>query len=544
MERDGSEFIAHTPCPACPSSDGFALYDDGHGYCFSCGHYEGTNQHTEERSSPKVNTELVNQGDNRALTKRHITEETTKRFDYQIGKFKGKTVQIANYKNNSGTTVAQKLRFPNKDFLFIGDTKEAGLYGQWMWRDGGKRLVVVEGEIDCLSVSQVIGKNWPVVSVPTGSKGAKKAMQKQLEWLCKFDSVILMFDSDDAGKEAAKECASLFPAGKAKIALLPRKDANEMLVAGDTKEITNAMFDAKPFRPDGIVNGTELWDVVTSEDNTVSFDYPYAGLNAKTLGMRKGEIVTVTAGSGIGKSQLCREFSHFLLTQGETVGYIALEESVKRTSLGLMSLAINKPLHLGTVEVSQDELREAFDSTLGTGRVFLYDHWGSTDSQNLMDKIRYLASGCECGWVILDHISIVVSGMEGGDERRLIDNTMTKCRALVEELKIGLILVSHLKRPEGKGHEEGGRTTLAQLRGSAGIAQLSDIVLGCERDQQDQETGNVTVVRVLKNRWTGETGVGCLLEYDKYTGRMTEISSAEFDEDDAVVKFPAATSDF
>lgn len=544
MERNGSDFIAHTPCPACPSSDGFALYDDGHGYCFSCGHYEGTNQHTEERSSPKVNTELVNQGDNRALTKRHITEETTKRFDYQIGKFKGKTVQIANYKNNSGTTVAQKLRFPNKDFLFIGDTKEAGLYGQWMWRDGGKRLVVVEGEIDCLSVSQVIGKNWPVVSVPTGSKGAKKAMQKQLEWLCKFDSVILMFDSDDAGKEAAKECAGLFPAGKAKIAMLPRKDANEMLVAGDTKEITNAMFDAKPFRPDGIVNGTELWDVVTSEDNTVSFDYPYAGLNAKTLGMRKGEIVTVTAGSGIGKSQLCREFSHFLLLQGETVGYIALEESVKRTSLGLMSLAINKPLHLGTVEVSQDELKEAFDSTLGTGRVYLYDHWGSTDSQNLMDKIRYLASGCECGWVILDHISIVVSGMEGGDERRLIDNTMTKCRALVEELKIGLILVSHLKRPEGKGHEEGGRTTLAQLRGSAGIAQLSDIVLGCERDQQDQETGNVTVVRVLKNRWTGETGVGCLLEYDKYTGRMTEISSADFDDDDAVVKFPAATSDF
>lgn len=544
MERDGSEFIAHTPCPACPSSDGFALYDDGHGYCFSCGHYEGTNQHTEERSSPKVNTELVNQGDNRALAKRHITEETTKRFDYQIGKFKGKTVQIANYKDNSGTTVAQKLRFPNKDFLFIGDTKEAGLYGQWMWRDGGKRLVVTEGEIDCLSVSQVIGKNWPVVSVPTGSKGAKKAMQKQLEWLCKFESVILMFDSDDAGKEAAKECAGLFPAGKAKIAMLPRKDANEMLVAGDTKEITNAMFDAKPFRPDGIVNGTELWDVVTSEDNTVSFDYPYAGLNAKTLGMRKGEIVTVTAGSGIGKSQLCREFSHFLLTQGETVGYIALEESVKRTSLGLMSLAINKPLHLGTVEVSQDELKEAFDSTLGTGRVFLYDHWGSTDSQNLMDKIRYLASGCECGWVILDHISIVVSGMEGGDERRLIDNTMTKCRALVEELKIGLLLVSHLKRPEGKGHEEGGRTTLAQLRGSAGIAQLSDIVLGCERDQQDQETGNMTVVRVLKNRWTGETGVGCLLEYDKYTGRMTEISSADFDDDDAVVKFPAATSDF
>jgi twinkle protein len=112
--------------------------------------------------------------------------------------------------------------------------------------------------------------------------------------------------------------------------------------------------------------------------------------------------------------------------------------------------------------------------------------------------------------------------MGDGDERRMIDNTMTKLRALVEETKLGLILVSHLKRPEGKGHEEGASTSLAQLRGSAGIAQLSDMVIGLERNQQDTEDRNKTVMRVLKNRFSGETGIACALNYNPETGSMSE----------------------
>lgn len=546
MDSGTSDFVTHAPCPACPSSDGYALYDDGHGYCFVCGYYEGSIEVDAKIWSEKPNMkhDLIEGGELKALDKRRITQQTVKKWDYRVSKFKDKTVQVANYKDAQGTIVAQKIRFPNKDFMFIGDTKQATLYGSWLWRDGGKRIIICEGEVDALSMSQALGNRWPVVSVAHGAQGAKKDIQANLEWLCGYDSVVLLFDNDDAGRKAAKECAALFPPNKCKIAnLTDCKDPNEMLTAGREKELVDITFEAKDFRPDGIVNGKELWDVVTSEDDTQSYEYPFKGLNLKTLGMRKGEIVTVTAGSGIGKSQICREFAHFLLQQGETIGYIALEESVKRTSLGLMSIALNKPLHFGNTEVTKDELKTAFDSTLGTGRVFLYDHWGSTDSENLMSKIRYLAKSCEAGWIVLDHISIVVSGIGEGDERRLIDNTMTKLRGLVEELKVGLILVSHLRRPDGnKGHEEGQRTSLSQLRGSAGIGQLSDIVLGCERNQQDTELANVTVVRVLKNRWTGETGVACMLEYDKYTGRMNEISIPENDEEDGVSFQPISTS--
>jgi twinkle protein len=104
----------------------------------------------------------------------------------------------------------------------------------------------------------------------------------------------------------------------------------------------------------------------------------------------------------------------------------------------------------------------------------------------------------------------------------MIDNTMTKLRSLVEELGFALILVSHLKRPDGKGHEEGAKTSLAQLRGSAGIAQLSDMVIGLERDLQDSSISMLTTVRVLKNRWCGRSGVASTLEFNSDTGRLLE----------------------
>lgn len=531
---DDSELIRKESCPHCGSSDANALYTDGHHFCFSCNTYTPSEDEpvTTEIAQAKDFTPLI--GEHKALPKRKLTLETCRQWDYTVAEYNGQPVQVANYKDINGKIVGQKIRFPNKDFIFAGDAKKAGLYGMHLWRDGGKQIVITEGELDALSMSQSLQNKWPVVSVMNGAAGAKKNLSKNIEWLEKFDTIILMFDQDEPGRKAMEECALLFSPGKAKIAKLPLKDASDMLQEGRIKELVDCMWEAKVHRPDGILSGEELWDIVTSDDNVESASYPYNGINEKTHGLRKGEIVTVTAGSGIGKSQLTREFAHFLIKQGETIGYIALEESVKRTAQGLMAIELNKTIHLGSDGVSEEELRDAFNATVGSGRVYLYDHWGSTDSENLLAKIRYLVRGCGCSYIILDHLSIVVSGMGDGDERRLIDNTMTKLRTLTEELQCGLILVSHLKRPEGKGHEEGAATSLAQLRGSAAIAQLSDMVIGLERNQQDKDNPNLTTVRILKNRWTGETGIACHLEYSKETGRMTETV---FDEDNEEIEF-------
>lgn len=470
------------------------------------------------------------EGEFRALLKRGISEETCRKFNYKVGRYKGKPVQVANYHTENGL-VAQKVRFPDKTFVFNKAESTPPLYGKNLWRDAGKMIVITEGEIDALTVSQLQGNKWPVVSVPNGAQGAKKALMAHIEWLEKFESIILMFDMDDAGDKATKECAILFTPGKAKIAHLPLKDPNEMLLAGRGKEVIDAIWGAKVYRPDGIISGVDTWEVVSQEEHVVSVPYPWPELNEKTRGLRLGEITTITAGSGIGKSTICREIEHHLLARGETVGIIALEESIKRSALGLMSIELNQPLHLtGTGDIDGDVLRKAWENTVGSGRAFLYDHWGSLAGDNLLSKIRFLARGCGVRWVVLDHISIVVSGLGDGDERRLIDNLMTDLRSLVEETGIGMILVSHLKRPEGRGHEEGAKTSLSQLRGSAAIGQLSDIVVGVERDQQDGDSADVLTVRVLKNRFSGQTGVAGHLKYNHNTGRLLPEHST-FDDD-------------
>lgn len=458
-----------------------------------------------------------------ALTKRGITEETCRKFGYQVGEVAGEKVQIAPYHDEDRNIIGQKIRWADKSMKVFGSIKEAGLFGQHLWGQGGKKVVVTEGEIDCLTVSQLQGNKWPVVSVPNGAQGAAKAIKKHLDWLESYDEVILMFDMDEPGREATAECAELFSPGKCKVATLPHKDPNECLTKGAGDQVINAIWNAKVFRPDGIISGADLLEEVMKEDAVVSVQYPWGGLNEKTRGLRQGELVTVTAGSGIGKSAIVREIAYHLISKGETVGMLMLEESVKRTALGLMGIAIDKPIHIDRSGVTENELRGAFEKTLGTGKVYLYDHFGSTEIDNLLARVRYLARSLDCRWVILDHLSIVVSGLGEGDERRLIDNAMTMLRTLVQETGIGLILVSHLRRPDGRGHEEGAMTSLSQLRGSHAIAQLSDIVIGAERDQQGEDP-NLTLLRVLKNRFTGQTGEACHLRYDPVTGRLMEGS--------------------
>jgi twinkle protein len=254
--------------------------------------------------------------------------------------------------------------------------------------------------------------------------------------------------------------------------------------------------------------------------------YPWDGLNKLTYGIRNAELVTITAGSGLGKSQVLREIVWHLLSKAESnIGMFFLEEGRRRTGLGLMSMAANKPLHLPTTECTDEEKKEAYDKTLGTGRVWLHDHFGSTDIDNIVNRVRYMAKALDCKYIFLDHITIVVSSQQNPDERKALDEVMTKLRMLVQETGISLFVVSHLKRPDGKGHEEGAATSLAQLRGSGAIAQLSDMVIGLERNGQaeEEDVRNTTRVRVLKNRFAGVTGPACNLLYNHETGRINEL---------------------
>lgn len=529
------EFQHHEACPECGSSDALARYEDGTAYCYSCKGYQKSEEDGGEAALPMRpggHDSQLFMGEVKALPQRGINEKTCAKFRYSCGHDKnGVAVQIADYCDQFGRPVAQKIRYPDKKFKWVGDPKSAGLYGQQLW-NGGRRLVVTEGEIDALSMAQAWDLKWPVVSIPNGAPAARKDLAKHTEFLESYDTVVFMFDDDEAGRDAAKECAELLTPGKAAICLLPLKDANAMLLAGKIKELVSASWEAKPYRPDGIVLGETLWEKVSVEPE-MGLEYPWPILDGKTYGQRKREIVTWAGGTGIGKSSLVREVAYGLArTHGKKVGIIALEESVKQAALAQMSIAIERKLHLPDVRLatSEGDLRRAFDDTMGGNRYVFYDHFGTVEAQALLPKIRFMIQALDVEYVVLDHISIMVSGIATeGDERKRIDELMTRLRSQVEELVFGLHIVTHLRKASGKPYEEGGRVTLGDLRGSGSISTISDLVVAAERNTQaedDAERNRVTL-RCLKNRFSGDTGVVGDLIWEKDTGRLREANETE-----------------
>jgi twinkle protein len=498
-------------------------YEDGHSHCFSC---EKTRF---PKDTPTAHTKRIPSGmtDLRdaqtiALKTRKISQGTCKKYGYVIQNGQ----QYSRYYNKDRQVVAQHVRGRDKTFRWEGDCQEVELYGQHLFPSKGKRVVVTEGEIDCLSVAEVLNCKWPVVSLPSGAQSAEKYIRQNLEWLEGFEEIVLAFDDDEPGRAAVSKVAPLFTPGKVKTFEYPEgcKDCNDMLIKGE--EIQQSIWNASVYRPDGIVEASSLWDELKDYyDNGydgVQYEMPWKYINNMANGCRKGELWLHTAGSGIGKSTIVSSLMYHFLQEHEcTIGHVALEENCKQTTLRYMSLAAGKPLHLNTDGVSEDVYEEAFKDTAGSNRLFLYDHFGSMSTDNLLSKLRYLAVSCNCDFILLDHISIAVSGMDlGEDERRTIDKLMTDLRSLVEQTGVGIHVISHLRKAQGKSHEEGGRVTLDDLRGSASLKQLSDTIIGYERDQHDPENCNKTQARLLKCRLTGKTGTADILEYDEVTGRL------------------------
>ena len=536
-----STFVQHESCPSCHSKDNLARYSDGHAVCFSggCSHYErGDGTVTKIHSRPARSLEMT--GVVAAISDRRINQETAQRYGVTVEYGTDGTISKHHYPyhdKDTGTMSGTKVRIvANKSFYATGEFNNAGLFGQQAFKSGGKYITVTEGEADAMAVNEMFDGKWPAVSIRSGAAGAAKDIKANLEWLETFDNVVICFDNDKAGQEAARSVLDLFTPNKAKNVTLPMKDAGDMLKARKVADFVKEWWNAKAYRPDGIIAGSDTWDSIIEQQNVRSIPYPWECLNEYTHGFREKELVTITSGSGMGKSQIVRELEHYLLGATEdNIGILALEEDIPKTALGIMSIEANKQLHLDKT-VSQDEKKGYWDRTLGSGRIYLFDHWGSTSEDNLLGRIRYMAKGLDCKWIILDHLSIVVSDQDNGDERKAIDSIMTNLRKLVQETGVGLFLVSHLRRPSGqKAHEDGGKISLGELRGSAAIAQLSDIVIGLERDQQhpDPETRNTTCVRVLKNRFVGLTGPACYLYYDKDSGRMIETACPISDDSNA-----------
>ncbi len=578
------EVVSKGPCPnpkGCSTEYGYVTYADGHGHCFSCDYTKGPPKAAVGTAAPgtglvdkpggATHGRALHAGDAErptgsrsvdtassgpllvpgpaafnALKKRGLITDTLRKFGYFVAGFKGQSVQVAPYYTQAGELANQKVRLPNKDFLVLaapGATEGIAhnkLFGQQVFGDKFDRTVVVcEGEIDAMSVAQATDFKIAAVSINTGSKGALKCLKANYLWLDRFKEIVLWFDDDQPGKDAAEECAQLFKVGKVRIAKCQgAKDASDLLQAVPPRpgDIKSTVWAAATWRPRGIVNAREAkLSVLAPKERTISYSYPAAfeRLQEMTGGINLGEVIYHVAGTGVGKSAALREIQYSCLMQGVKFGVLSFEDTLRDMQLGIMSIAESERLHLLPVPDPDDEdgmakydrrMSLVHDKVFGEGQVELFDPEKAEWSMDAILKyVRWMAKALDCKVIFIDPLSFIAAGIEmTDDERRVLDHIAAQFAMICKELNINIQVSHHLRRVgNGIPHEEGAGTSLNELRSSGGLANFAMCVVGWERNNQAEgDAWRVTQSRIIKpSRRTGQSGLADLLYYGE-NGRL------------------------
>lgn len=544
-KQEKGRFLEHQSCEKCGSSDAYGAYDDGWGKCFSCGasykwEKEGEAKVVEqtgfvkEAFTPKMSIESIEGYATRGFRDRNIPKQITEFFGVKAGVDMHGNITEHYYPYGVDRTVGYKIRKLPKEFRSIGTIE--GLFGQQLF-NGGRRLVIVEGEIDAMSVAYAYhqkhnGKIYPVVSLPSAS--GMKALLNQRDWVRRFDEVILMLDNDEAGQKALAEACKIVGVDKARIAKLKTKDANESLIKYGHMSILEAIWDAQPWSPAGILQGEELWEKLLERQGTESIPYPLClqGINEKVKGMRFGEVDLFTSGTGSGKSTVIKEIILSLKeTTEDSIGIISLEESPGDTVEKFIGMHMKK--NLADYEVSEEEERKAFDEVFSDKRIKLLDHQGSVSDDSLMDKIETLClMGCK--YLILDHLTIAVSEVDSSDVNGAIDKVMSDILKTAKKHNVWFGVISHLRKTglQGASFEEGKLPSMDDIKGSGSIKQISFQIIAFARNMiaTNEAERNTIKMRVLKSRFTGRTGDAGGAFFDGATGRLSYIDH-EFNEE-------------
>lgn len=531
MRRDEteeeSELISKGPCDKCGSSDARCLYSDGHTYCFVCppsDAFEPGDGEARPSTNPRsrVSADFIQGGEFKPLPARKLTEETCRKFGVRVGNTSdGKTVHLfPMYDPETREQIGQKARPKDKDGTFAMGKVTRSLFGQNLW-SGGRKLVITEGEYDAMSVSQVQGHKWPVVSVPNGASNAAKVIGKVLDWVTSFEEVVLMFDMDAEGRAAAADCAMLI-GPKAKIASLPHKDANECLQKGDTQAIISAIFNAQAYRPDGLIRISDVAEAAKAPP-IPGVPWAWPTVTKWTFGRRAGELYGFGAGTGVGKTDLfTQQIEYDVNVLGLKVGLFYLEQNPVETVHRLAGKMKGKAFHVDDGSWTLEERAAAIDELAANDKVSLYQSFGHCEWDTIKAHIRFLAVADGVKHFYLDHLTALA---DPSNERESLEIIMTEMATMANELGLIFHYVSHLATPEGKSHEDGGRVLSKHFKGARAIAFWTHYMFGLERDKlaEDPAERCIATLRCIKDRMTGRAdGETLRLKYDRVTCRLNE----------------------
>lgn len=488
------------PCPCGISSDAYAIDGNGNGYCFrgDCGKFFRNNKE-EDLDNSKFTLEFY---PHRGLTKR-----TLEKFNVQTKFHEGNPIETAFYYPNGSIKIRSATE---KKFRTHGDFKNTHLFGKNVFDKGSKRVITItEGEYDALAVYQMIGEESAVVSVRSGSQ-AKGDCVAEHDYINSFEKIIINFDSDDVGQDAAKKVASLFDFKKVfNLCLEKEKDANAYLEKGNVKEYFDAWKGVKRYTPDNILSTwNDFAEALKVKREERLATYPFEELQGMLHGLHAGEVVVVKGDEGIGKTEIFRAIeNHVLSSTSHAIALLHLEED-NGTTLKAMAnyFARDGSLHPDSNIPDEQILETIQKATKGDeGRVFLHQSFDIDDETALLDTMRFLVAGCGVRVVFFDHISWLATGGQAGEDERLkLDRISQRLKLLAKELSFALVMISHVN--------DDGKT-----RGSRNITKVANTVIHLTRDKThaDPLERNKMYMLIEKARLAGaKTGPAGFALYD------------------------------
>jgi hypothetical protein len=516
------------PYPSCDSSDAFSYNSEKKcGKCHSCGRGYPSKEPTYDWASERYPVEEKN-NTHQEVEVVSLTYEGIRGIDKDVAKLyniqlhldaDGEPVRYA-FKHKTNV----KYRgYDEKKFW----TKSKGvpmddLFGPDFNAGSSKRLYLTEGEFDAASLYQVLGKTYPVLSIPSASIG-DKFLQKNYQFLSSFQEIVYAGELDPAGKKAAEKIYSAFPDKFFYVPMSKWKDANEFLMEGDGDDLKWAALKPQRYSPDNFYVSLDKFKNILREETPYEFTpTPCVGLNDMINGHTKGGMTLYKAFPGTGKTALFRYFQYDLLKNtDQKIAVLHLEESKSTTLRGLASYAlgknVNTRLSAEISGVSEEEVERSLDDFANKDNLILFEFTPGDYSDIFDATLRYLrlaitAYGAD--YIFLDHIQRLayMAGVE--DATRNLTTFAVKAEDMCREYNVGFNAISHL-------NSEGAVKYAKSLEEACIIA----IDINRDKESEDERVQNTIQLSIPgKNRPWAKLGEAGRLYYERTTTLLEEVS--------------------
>lgn len=230
-------------------------------------------------------------------------------------------------------------------------------------------------------------------------------------------------------------------------------------------------------------------------------------LNKITTGLLPGQLITVGARTGVGKSVFAINSAVAACEANKSVQFFSLEMSeveIQDRIIASMSGIPMNDLKQGKVS---DEDRETLRET--SERVSHMKLLIETEPKITVDAIRAKAlrraqSPQGLDLIIIDYLQLITPVGNFSSRQEIVADLSRNMKLLSKQLGVPIIILVQLNREKSDG-DENALPKLDQIRESGAIAQDSDIVILLHRDKSEDGEIPHTLIVLAKHR-NGEAG--------------------------------------